>query len=66
VCFASAEGWLYAVNFATGQLSWKIDDDKSSDMCGAPATDGRRLFVQTRTNGTMNGVDGIAAFDEAR
>jgi len=66
VCFASAEGWLYAVNFVTGQLLWKIDDDKSSDMCGAPATDGCRLFVQTRTNATMNGVDGIAAFDEAR
>jgi outer membrane protein assembly factor BamB len=66
VCFASREGWLYSVNFATGQLLWKIDDDKSSDMCGAPATDGRRLFVQTRINGTMNGFEGITAFDEAR
>ena len=45
VYFGSFDGHLYCLKIDNGQLNWRIQPVKDSEITGSPLTDGRRIVV---------------------
>jgi outer membrane protein assembly factor BamB len=41
------DGWVYAVDLASGKLAWSLEVGKGGHLWATPATDGKALFISS-------------------
>jgi outer membrane protein assembly factor BamB len=59
--FAAGNGTLFAVSIETGQLRWKLNPAEGSELFTDPISDGRTIFVTSRTSHEKTGAHAILA-----
>ncbi len=64
VYFGSFDGHLYCLKIDTGQLKWRIQPVKGSEITSSPVSDGRRIVLAVRRNRTREGRHAIVAIGE--
>jgi len=64
VYFGSFDGHLYCLKVDNGELKWRIQPVKGSEITGSPLTDGRRIVLAIRRNLGNEGQDAIVAIGE--
>jgi outer membrane protein assembly factor BamB len=65
VYFGSFDGYLYCLRIESGELKWRIQPVKDSEVTSCLLADGRRIVLAIRRNlGTKQGQDAIVVIGE--
>jgi outer membrane protein assembly factor BamB len=64
VYFGSMDGHLYCLRIDHGELKWRIQPVKGSEITSSPVTDGRRIVLAIRRNLKKEGRDAIVVIGE--